>query len=54
MEVWYFGDGETCAPTFGRGFFFLRPPYEDGHGVPCPYGLGLCLSRCHIATFSWM
>lgn len=24
--MWYFGDGETCAPTFGRGFFFLGYP----------------------------
>ncbi len=29
-RVWYFGDGETCAPTFGRGFFFLGAPTKTG------------------------
>jgi len=32
------------------GLFLFGVLYKDGHGVPCPYGL--CLSRCHIATFS--
>ena len=44
---------EKRAPRPLVGAFSFWGPY-DGHGVPCPYGLGLCLSRGHIAMFSWM